>query len=258
LATLRNDNLISSIRAVSAHEGLCLGLLWAITGFLTSFGPTFFLNRTLSELFVPFRSLRMPARSAMICYVGLSVLAGIGAIQLAKAINRWQPTVSLRVVVVILAIGLAFELRATPLAIVHGAVDADAVSLRLKDLTMRGGVVELPGSNQRFPLHLAMLRAADHEKPLVNAASTFVSPYSLQIDELVKGPGIKPELLDLLEKIPASYVVYRETLTEPERLNDFAAFFKSATNSGRLRLVGVYDERVSLYLVVKTEGASPK
>jgi hypothetical protein len=250
----QNRNLIDSIRSPKRSEAFWVGTIWAVTGFLGSIGLSFFLNRFLYDLLLPFRSLRVPARAAMLCYVGLAVLAGMGGVQLARVVGQWRPGIKEWVVYSVVVVAVLFELNAAPLSFVHGAVDTDAVSQRLKETNFRGGVVELPGATGAgFQIHLAMLRAADHERPLVNAASTFGSAMSGRIDASVVGPGVKQELMDLLEQIPASYVVMRHEFIAPERKADFADFLNSNVASGRLRLVGVYDKNVELYVVTKTE-----
>ncbi|PWT89023.1 MAG: hypothetical protein C5B55_12075 [Blastocatellia bacterium] len=250
-----NRNLIDSIRSMRRCEGFWIGIIWTFIGFLSSLGISFFGNRVMYELFSPMRSLRIPARSAMVCYVGLAVLAGVGGTHLSHAIHRYQPKVTCWMIYAVIVAGLLFELHASPLALEHGAVDIDGVSQRLKTLNLRGGVVELPGGSfDGFPLHLAMLRAADHEKPLINGASSFYSPISTRIDQLVYEPPVKPELMDLLEEVPTSYVVVRWGFINPERKKDFSDFLSTNAAAGRLRLVGTYDSNVDLYLVTKTEG----
>jgi hypothetical protein len=250
----QNQNLIDSIRSPKRSEAFWVGTIWAVSGFLGSIGLSFFLNRFLYDLLLPFRSLRVPARAAMLCYVGLAVLAGMGGVQLVRVVGQWRPRIKQWVVYCVVVVAVLFELNAAPLSFVHGDVNTDAVSQRLKEMNFRGGVVELPGATGAgFQIHLAMLRAADHERPLVNAASTFGSAISARIDESVVGPGVKPELMDLLEQIPASYVVVRHEFIAAERKTDFADFLTSNVAAGRLRLVGVYDKNVELYAVTKTE-----
>jgi hypothetical protein len=124
---------------------------------------------------------------------------------------------------------------------------------------MRGGVVELPSLPQPpyYSWHLSMLRAADHGRPIVSGATSFIPPLTFQVHEMTKGPGIAPEFLDLLEKIPASYVIVRRRLVAPERQHEFATFFANGVNTGRLRLVGTYDGTDDLYVVTKTEPEAP-
>jgi hypothetical protein len=153
---------------------------------------------------------------------------------------------------VALIVVLAFELRAFPLQFEKGAVEPDAITLRLKETPMRGGLVELP-SDGCCSRHRYMLRAADHERPLVNATASFTSPLTDEINRQVSVAPLRSGFLDLLESIPASYLVIHDTDLPPERRNDYDAFLARAVASGRLRFINRFDGRDDLYAVVKTE-----
>jgi hypothetical protein len=246
-------NLIESLRSERRGDAFWLGLIWSLAGFLGSFGMYFFLYRILYWSLLPFRSLRIPARAAMLCYVGLALVAAVGASHLARALSRRSAKLKPAVVYAALAVVLLFELHASPLEFTRGAVFPDEVTLRLKRTEMRGGVVELPSSQSELNNHLYMLRAADHERPLVNATSSFISEETWQIFVLTKGPGIDPKLLDLFERIPVSYVVVRHKWIKDERRGDFDLFLAQAEASGRLRLIHTYADGNALYAVARTE-----
>jgi hypothetical protein len=116
---------------------------------------------------------------------------------------------------------------------------------------MRGGVVILPAGPDFN--HGYMLRAADHQKPLVVGTSGFNSPQEDRIERATNAGVIPADFLDLLEQIPASYVVVKNDLISPERLTYYTAFLARAVSSGRLRYVNRFDGRDDLYAVVKTE-----
>ena len=247
-------NLIDWLRSPRRCDGYWLGFVWLVAGFLTAVGPSFFLNRVLNDLFMPYRSLRIPGRAAMIGYVGLALLAGLGAKRLTEFFAARRRPVKSSVVYAIIIVLLGIELSAAPLAIVRGEPDPDALTIALKQTRMRGGLVELPSYGPYYPLHYAMLRATEHRHPLVNAASTFTSPFSRRIDELTTGPVIPTNLfLDFLEQVPASYVAVRHRMILPEQKKMFTDFLTEARNSGRLRLVGSYENGDELFVVTKTE-----
>lgn len=249
------QNLIASLRSERRSDPFWLGLIWTVAGFLASLGMGFFLNRVINNFLLPFRSLRIPARAAMLCYVGLALLAGLGAARLAQLVACRRPAIKPWAVYSVIVAALLFELHAAPLAFVRGAVYPDAVTLRLKQTPMRGGLVELPSLPEPpyYSWHLSMLRAADHGRPIVSAASSFISPLTMKVHDMTKGPGMPKEFLDLLEEIPASYVVVRRGLVAPERQWEFTTFFADAVASGRLRFIGSYGGSDDLYAVVKTE-----
>src|SRR5881394_3711671 len=130
------------LRFTRLPEAMEIGVIWTVFGFMGSFGMNFIFHRLLFFYVPIFRSIRVPARWAMICFVGLSLLAGAGAVELAKRVARTQALQN--IAIVILAVILLCEQREAPLQLVHGAVDPDPMTLRLRDTPMRGGIVELP------------------------------------------------------------------------------------------------------------------
>src|SRR2546423_2059636 len=178
-------------------DAIAVRLIWTVWGFLSSLGANFFLNRWLHDYVLLFQSIRLPARWAMVCYVGLAVLAGVGASRLACRASRLvaRPRVAALVFAVVAA-ALVFELRTFPLEFERGEVEPTALALRLKRTEMRGGLVELP-SEEGVNRHFYMLRAADHERPLVNATSSFLSPTTVEINVAERG-RVRESFLDLL------------------------------------------------------------
>ena len=71
-----------------------------------------------------------------------------------------------------MAPALLFEMRVAPMRIYRGAGHPDEITLRLKQTPMNGGLLELP-TGGRYAASPLMLRSADHQKPLINAISTF-------------------------------------------------------------------------------------
>lgn len=257
---LRERRAFGVIRRWWRDEALAVGLIWAVWGWLSSLGAGFFLGRWLHDHVVLFQSLRIPARWAMICYVGLAVLAGVGAMRLATlcAARRWTLGSRLRrqritaVVCVILCAALLFELRAFPLDIVKGEADPDALALRLKETPMRGGLVELP-SDVGVLRHRYMLRAADHGRPLVNAHASFLSPLTHEINEATKPGRLNYDFITLLENIPASYLVIHTADVPAERRLEYEKFLEKGLVSGRLRFVNQFDKGAQLYAVTAIE-----
>jgi hypothetical protein len=233
-------------------EAIGVGVLWTVTGFLSSLGANFFFNRWLHDYLFLYQSIRIPSRAAMTCYVGLAVLAGVGASCLA---DRVQQVFSSRRVrsgaLLIIGLAVLFELHASPLRFESGEVDPSKLSLRLRQTPMSGGLVELP-SDTEGSRHFYMLRAADHGKPLVNATSSFISPFTDQINKATDGK-IAPDFMDLLEKIPASYLVVHNDRLLPGWQTEYEMFLTRSLMSGRLLFINRFDGHDDLYAVVKTE-----
>jgi hypothetical protein len=116
---------------------------------------------------------------------------------------------------------------------------------------MKGGLVELP-SGIGDARHFYMLRAADHGRPLVNATSSFISPLTDQINKATDG-NIAANFMDLLEQIPASYLIIHNDRLITAWQTEYQIFLVRALASRRLRFVNRFDGHDDLYAVVKTE-----
>jgi hypothetical protein len=236
-------------------ESLEIGLVWTILGFIGSFGMNFVFHRMLFEYVPLFRSIRVPARWAMICFVGLALLAGAGAVQLTTRIAKQRPRIFQIAAFVTLVIIIMCEQRSAPLQLIHGAVDPDQVTLKLRDTPMRGGILELPAGVGEAN-YLYTLRAADHGRPLVDGVSGFLPPVERAVEEMSNTQPIDPLFIDLLEAIPVSYVVVHHASMTPEADKALKSFLDDGVATGRLLLVARFnDHRLSddLYALTKTE-----
>nr|MBA2340576.1 hypothetical protein [Pyrinomonadaceae bacterium] len=236
-----NGNSFLNMRGHRNVETLFLGFIWTVIGFAGSFGMNFFFHRALFEYVTLFRSIRVPARWAMICYLGLALLAGVGAMRCVKLFAKiWPTRLNARTTVcyVMIVVSVLFEQRTAPLQLTRGAVDPDAVTLKLKETPMRGGIVELPAGGVVNPLYV--LRAADHARPLITAYSGFVPPLESEIETLTRTRPVPERLLDLFEQAPASYLVVHNSFLLPESRLALEDFLWRAIAAGRLRFISSY------------------
>jgi hypothetical protein len=246
-----NPNLVDTIRSPKRGDAFWLGLLLTVIGFCYSLGWNFFFYRICYDLMPMFKSMRVVTRGAMVAYLGLALLAGLGVKHLAEILPRRFPWLRAGLIVPIACGLLLFELNAAPLRIERGEVFPDAVTVRLKQTPMRGGLVVLPVGgmfNYRY-----MLRAADHQKPLIVGTSGFNSPIESKIELLTNEGAIQMELMTFLESVPTSYLVIANNSILPERTADYEMFLANAVAAGRLRYVNRFDRRDDLYAVVKNE-----
>jgi hypothetical protein len=244
-------NLIETIRSDRRSDAFWLGSILVVIGFCFSLGWNFFFFRICYQLIPMFKSMRVVTRGALLAYLGLAILSGIGVKRLAERINLRFPQIQVRNVFVIACVLLVIEFNAAPLKIMRGDPFPDAVTLRLKETSMRGGIVHLPAggdNNYRY-----MLRAADHQKPLIVGTSGFNSPIEDKIENLTRSGQISDELMTLLESVPTSYLVIANNAIPPERVPEYEAFLYRQLSSGRLRFINRFDGRDDLYAVVKNE-----
>ena len=250
-ARFQNANFVATLHSERRCDAFWIGLILFVLGFVYSLGWNFFVYRLLYEFVPIFRSIRVPARGAMYAYLGLALLAGLGAKSLAGLVRAGHARLKPALIFGLIAIPLLYELNAAPLKFIHGDIDPDAVTLRLKETKMRGGIVILPAGPEVNHRHV--LRAADHMKPLIVGISGFNSPYEDQIEAATRSGPLGPTLMKMFEEIPASYVVISNHLIAPERRADYQTFLARAVTAGRLRFINRFDGKDDLYAVVKTE-----
>jgi hypothetical protein len=247
----REPNIIASLRSNRRSEGFWLGTIWAIIGFLGSLGMNFYFHQFLYDYISLFRSIRVPARWGMICFVGLALLAGMGAREFA---GRAAKLTKLRpiAIYVMIAIAVLAEQWVAPLNLIHGAVDPDAVTLRLKQTPMAGGIVELPTTIGKEENYLYTLRAADHGRPIVTSVSGFAPPLLIEIQSETHEEVIPEKFIDLLESIPCSYLVVHNKFLEPADRLAIEFRLAAAIGENRIQFIRSFDD-ADLYAVTKTE-----
>ena len=120
---------------------------------------------------------------------------------------------------------------------------------------MKGGLVELPAGTPDRGNYRAMLRAADHGKPLITSVSGFGSPIIQRIEDDTRKNPIPDDLLGFLEGIPASYVLVHDAWLDPEVRAAYRVWLDRALESGRLVFVDRFDgaARNDLFAVAKNE-----
>ena len=253
---MRGRNIPESLRLLRRPDAILVGGIWAVLGFFGSLGMNFPFHRVLFETVFLFRSIRVPARWAMIAYLGLAVLAGAGAQALADAWRRRRGGARRRRSSSS-SPASASSSRTGPRRSSSSAARPIPTRPRSssRKTPMKGGLVELPAGTEDHGNYRAMLRAADHGKPLVTAVSGFASPVVSRIEEDERKAPIPDELLDFLEKIPTSYILVRDSWLSPELRGPHREWLARGMASGRLLFVKRFDGRVKndLYAVVKNE-----
>jgi len=254
-------NLGETIRSPERSELFSHGLVWAVIGFAGSFGLNFFFYRFLYEFVPGFKAMRVATRWGMICYVGLALLAGLGAKRLARVMEGRWPGVGRTLTYAVIVAAIAFELHTAPMKLMHGEVNPDEMTLFLRDQKMSGGILELPIGNLDHPY---MLRAADHGHPIVNGSYSFVPALPGEIRQLTSATPVSEKLLEILEQNRVSYVTVHNALLSPDSQAGLNDFLQRGMVSGRLKFIKSFSpgqreslegtgERNELYAVTKVE-----
>ena len=252
-------NLAASFNSGARSEVFGHALIWITLGFAGSFGLNYFFHKLLYDYVFVFRGMRVATRWAMICYVGLALLAGLGAYRLTDAIGRQWQRFGKPITYGVIVLAILFELHAAPLQMIRGELNPDALTLDLKSRKMSGGIIELPIGPERD--HLYMLRAADHLHPLVNGQYSFVPPLQGEIKQLTGERPIPDRLLDIFESTPVSFITVHHAFLSPDDREVIQRFLDRGVAAGRLRFIKRFDGDVidgeeqhnELYAVTRTE-----
>jgi hypothetical protein len=205
-----------------------LALAWLTLGFLGSLGLHTFFYRFLFAYVPGFRAIRVPARWAMVAYVGLALLVALGTSLLARR-RAW--------VAGVVALAFLVELRVAPIRWWLAVPDAPPAYAFLAQ-TKPHAVIELPINEADFE-YLYLLRATAHHRPIVNGISGFFPPETTHIHELAHARPITNAFLDELRRIGVDRVlVHGDYPDEPTR-----AWLRRELDGGRLGFIERFASR---------------
>lgn len=213
-----------------------VAVLLVVIGFVGSLGTNAFFHDFLARYVEAFRAIRVPARWAMIVYLGLAMLA---AIAVQSAISRFRGRAAGVVIATLVSLALLLEANAAPIRWYRFDPEPAAVYHWLRTAPTRGAVLELPidlgGSEYRY-----LFGQIVHGKPIVNGISGFVPKTHDNIRSLLMA-GRTDDLTTYLEKRGVGVViVHADPLIEQHR--DVHRWIDAAAAKDRLRLVARFDE----------------
>ncbi len=178
------------------REELAAGL-WLLIGFLGSLGWYFFLHPFLFRVITPFRATRTPARWAVIAYVGIAVLAALGASRVKK---KWQwALLALAIIDVAAKVNWVAVPRRAP---VYEWVRREQPK----------AVVELPIIGNGAPF-LYLHAQTMHRVPLVNGTSGFETPAHERLRKLEESLDYNEEFLRDAEVL----IAHEALMTEEQK-----------------------------------------
>lgn len=210
--------------------------LWVVVGLFASLGLNGSFHRFLFDNFDVFRSIRTPARWSMIAYTGMSGLIAVGTLPFLRASDRrwkWLATVAV-------ALAFTLELRPKPFTWYQSITDQPPVYSWIRDVPVRGAIVELPLTDDGPREVVYQLAATVHHKPLINGVSGFETDMHQKVVRLAATTPIVPEFLTELEGMGASLlVVHVDDLKDREMAT--RDWLTENLKSGRLGFVRRFD-----------------
>jgi hypothetical protein len=216
--------------AASRRKESAVAISWIILGFLGSLGLHTVFHRFLF-LHVPgFRAIRVPARWAMIAYVGLAILVALGTELLSRR-RKWIGAVIVAVFLV--------ELRAAPIRWYVALPQSPPVYQWLA-VAKPHALIELPIGEQGSDYGY-LLRATAHHRPIVNGISGFAPPEFARLATLAQANPIADRFVDELRRIGVDTVVVHGDALGPQ----VRPWLKTELERGRLLFVRRFDAGVS-------------
>jgi hypothetical protein len=213
--------------------GVRLALLWIVVGFLGSRGLRTFFYRFLFENIDVFRGLRVPARFAVVAYVGLAVLIAAGMLPLLRRFGRRGRAV----VGTLVALLFLAELRAAPIRWYLTLPDPPPVYSWLATAPISGAILELPMGNYEDAEYV--FRSTTHHRPIVNGISGFFPKHHYEILVKSSATPVDPSLMPILERIGCSLlVVHNDNMNVRPEVRQW---LKDEIAQGRLVFVRRFD-----------------
>ena len=223
---------IARVLRTAARRRLVLLVLVAIVGVLVAAGAnTPFYRFLFVHLGVVFRAIRVPARAIAVVHAALGVLAAWG---LSSATRGLSPRTRFAAVALALTV-VGFEYRAFPLELHPYDAAPRAVDAWLRANAGGGAVIEWPLG---FPHDCeAMLRQADHGRPLINGHQSYFPPaYRRLVDDMAARP-IGVGVWDEVAALDAAVLLFHPDGLAPYDRVRYRRLLREGLEQDRLRLL---------------------
>lgn len=207
---------------------LLLALLWIVIGFLGSLGLNFVFHEFLYGAVPGFRAIRVPARWAVIGYIGMAMLIALATVALLRNRRLWWTGL-------LVPFAIGWSLWQAPIRWYLPDPDPPAVYRWLKTANVRA-VAELPMDSLSSDYDY-LLYAATHRKPVVNGVSGFAPPQRMEFSRLSREA---PEaFLDAVKAAGVdTLIVHADRLGgDSQRIRDW---LRLELDRGRLSFAGMF------------------
>jgi hypothetical protein len=222
---------------------LALALLWIAIGFLGSLGLNFELHTFVFGAVPGFRAIRVPARWAVIAYIGFAILIAL----VTAAAARWNRWVAL-----VVPVAFIVTLWQAPVRWFITDPDPPEVYRWLASQNVRA-VAELPmdlaTSDYEYLLH-----STAHRKPIVNGVSGFAPPLRVELSQLSNAKPIPDALVDKLREAGVELVIVHADKSGPE----MREWLRRELDRGRLTFVRNFHTPVNGDWVFRISTGAPQ
>lgn len=215
--------VIAAFAIASRTRAALAALLWIVLGFVGSLGTHNIFHRFLFRHVIGFRAIRVPARWAMIAYVGLALAVAIGT----AVLSRRRPWIG-----ALIAAAFVVEMW-TPPFLWYIAVPERAPVYQWIAAEKPRAILELPmGGDFEYTY---MLAATAHHRPMLNGVSGFAPPEYLRVMSASHRDPIPEWFSDELRRVGCDMVIVH-ALSPP-----LQQWLKRELDAGRLTYVRHFD-----------------
>lgn len=223
---------------------LALASLWIAVGFAGSLGLHFLFHEFLFGAVPGFRALRVPARWAVIAYIGLAILIALTTAAMGRR-RRW---LGWMVPVALLAAVWRGPVRWFLLDPEPPAVD------RWLAMQHVSAIAELPMDTSTSEYE-SMLHATTHRQRMVNGISGFSPPLREELSRLSNATPIPDAFVDALRTAGVELVIVRSDWYGA-RSPVMREWLRRELDRGRLRYVRHFDAQVQADWVFSLRGGA--
>ena len=209
------------------RQPILLGLLWITIGFFGSLGLHFELHRFLYGAVPGFRAVRVPARWAVIAYIGAAILIAVVTAALARR-NRW--------LAFLVPVVLAVELYPGQIRWWLANPETPPV-YRWLSQEGRAPIAELPAGD--VAEYFYMLRATEHHRPMINGISGFAPQSNLDLRS--KWATLSEDFVDALRATGVELIVVHTDMLGP-RSEETRAWLEREQARGGLSFVRRFEQ----------------
>ena len=200
-----------------------LGALWILIGFLGSLGLHFEFHRFLYGAVPGFRAVRVPARWAVIAYIGAAILIALVTAAIARRNRRLA-----------LVVPLAFAIELYPGPIRWWMTNAETPPVYAwLEAQGRTPIAELPIDTPESE-YVYLLRATAHHRPMINGISGLAPKSKLAFAEQWR--ALSDGFIDSLRAANVELVVVHTEMLGP-RNRETRAWLQRELDRGRISFV---------------------
>jgi len=210
------------------------GLMWIAIGVVGSLGMNAVLHSFLYHHVEAFRGLRVPARWAIIAYLGIAIFASAGVDLFLRLRRGFRWSLGASLIAVAMLLDVTTRVRWQQLVVAE-----DPAERWLRKAPVRGLVMELPTTGWWTPF-LYVFGSTHHHVPIMNGTSGFEPPLHAELREMSERGEFNDVFLSKLEQNGCELVVVHADWLGDER-KPVMRWLAQELASGRLAFVRRFD-----------------